>query len=92
MELRKWYMKATEQFGWSKKELIARILDNAHEEICVTDTDEAINQEETETTSQATNANDWKPNNCGKMWKVRKKWLLRKSSIRRRWLFFCKLC
>ena len=45
MELREWYMKAAKQFGWSKTELIARILANAHEEICVTDTDEAIKQE-----------------------------------------------
>ena len=30
MELREWYMKATEQFGWSKAELIARMIADAH--------------------------------------------------------------
>ena len=33
MELREWYMKAVEQFGWSKTELIANIAANAHENI-----------------------------------------------------------
>ena len=33
MELREWYMKAAEQFGWSKTELIANIEMNAHENI-----------------------------------------------------------
>ena len=31
MELREWYMKAAEQFGWSKSELIAAIDANVHE-------------------------------------------------------------
>ena len=31
IELREWYMKATEQFGWSKSELIAAIDANVHE-------------------------------------------------------------
>ena len=88
MDLREWYMKAAEQFGWSKAELIARILANAHEEICLTDTDVAISQEETETTYQAVKANGLKSNNCEEVWKVRKKWFLRKSSIRRRLLCF----
>ena len=33
MELREWYMKALEQFCWSKNELIAKINAHAHEEI-----------------------------------------------------------
>ncbi len=33
MELREWYMKAAEQFGWSKTELIANIAMKAHENI-----------------------------------------------------------
>ena len=33
MELREWYMKAAKQFGWSKTELIANIVANAHENI-----------------------------------------------------------
>ena len=37
MELREWYMKATEQFGWSKTELIANIATNVHEDIVLPD-------------------------------------------------------
>lgn len=33
MELREWYMKAAEQFGWSKTELTANIAANAYEKI-----------------------------------------------------------
>lgn len=33
MELREWYMKATEQFGWSKSELISGIAKSVHLEI-----------------------------------------------------------
>lgn len=33
MELREWYMKAVNQFGWSKTELIANIAVSSHEEI-----------------------------------------------------------
>lgn len=33
MALREWYMKATAQYNWSKSELIAKIADNAHENI-----------------------------------------------------------
>lgn len=40
MEQRKWYMKATKQFGWSKTELIANIAENAHENIVLAIEDE----------------------------------------------------
>ena len=40
MELRKWYMKAAKQFGWSKTELIANIAENAHENIVLVIEDE----------------------------------------------------
>ena len=33
MELREWYMKATEQFGWSKMELIENINNEVYKEI-----------------------------------------------------------
>lgn len=33
MELRKWYLKASKQFAWSKGELAERIANNAHEVI-----------------------------------------------------------
>ena len=35
MDLREWYMKAAEQFDWSKTELIAQIAAQAHEEIAL---------------------------------------------------------
>lgn len=41
MELREWYMKAMQQFGWSKTELIAMITSEAHLEI-VLDNEEEI--------------------------------------------------
>ena len=47
MDLREWYMKAAEQFGWSKTELIANIAANTHEEIVL-----AIEDEEGDTGSQ----------------------------------------
>lgn len=33
MELRKWYLKASKQFAWSKGEVAERIANNAHEVI-----------------------------------------------------------
>ena len=33
MDLREWYIKAAEQFAWSKTELIANIADNAHDKL-----------------------------------------------------------
>lgn len=33
MELRRWYLKAVKQFGWSKAELVEKIASNAHEKI-----------------------------------------------------------
>ena len=41
MDLREWYMKAAEQFGWSKTELIANIAANAHENV-VLDIEEEV--------------------------------------------------
>ena len=41
MDLREWYMKAVQQFGWSKKELIAKITSEAYLEI-VLDNEEEI--------------------------------------------------
>ncbi len=43
MELREWYMKATEQFGWSKTELIANIADRVHENIVLTIEEDVCN-------------------------------------------------
>ena len=88
MELRGWYLKAAVRFEWSKAQLIESILANAHEKMCITDNDEVIDQQVTETTSQPVKVNDWKIKTDWRMWEVRKKkWFLRKSSIRRRRLF-----
>ena len=43
MELRKWYMKAAKQFGWSKTELIANIAEKAHERIVLSTEDDTCN-------------------------------------------------
>ena len=48
MELREWYMKAAEQFGWSKTELIASIIENAHENIILETEEETYNLEKRE--------------------------------------------
>lgn len=52
MDLREWYMKAAEQFGWSKTELIANIAANAHENIILAVEEEVcyiVEQEEKQT-------------------------------------------
>ena len=40
MDLREWYMKAAQQFGWSKTELIAMITSKAHLEIVLDNKEE----------------------------------------------------
>ena len=55
MDLREWYMKAVEQFGWSKTELIANIEMNAHENIILAIEEEVcyiVEQEEKQAESQ----------------------------------------
>ena len=52
MELREWYMKAAEQFDWSKIELIANIAMKAHENIVLAIEEEVcyiVEQEEKQT-------------------------------------------
>lgn len=54
MDLREWYIKAAEQFSWSKTELIANITANAHENIVLAIEDEVcyiVNQGEKQTES-----------------------------------------
>lgn len=46
MEYREWYLKATQQFGWSKAELIAQIAAEAHLKITLDDTLEDENTTE----------------------------------------------
>lgn len=53
IELREWYMKAAEQFGWSKIELIANITANTHENIVLTIEDgEYYGEKQKQETSQ----------------------------------------
>ena len=55
MDLREWYIKAAEQFGWSKTELIANIAANAHENIVLAIEEEVcyiVEQEEKQAESQ----------------------------------------
>ena len=52
MELREWYMKAAEQFSWSKTKLITNIAMNAHENIALAIEEEVcyiVGQEEKQT-------------------------------------------
>lgn len=52
MDMREWYMKAAEQFGWSKTELIANIAANAHENTILAIEEEVcyiVEQEEKQT-------------------------------------------
>ena len=88
MELREWYMKAAEQFGWSKAVLISRIMAGAHDEMPTNDTDEAIKHEATEITSHSVKLLVWKSKNYWKMLVIKEKCLFSKSIILRRWLFF----
>lgn len=52
MDLREWYMRATEQFGWSKIELMSNIASNVHdimilnEEIGVSSTSERVSDDD----------------------------------------------
>ena len=88
IELREWYMKAAEQFGWSKAVLISRIMAGAHDEMPTNDTDEAIKHEATEITSHSVKLLVWKSKNYWKMLVIKEKCLFSKSIILRRWLFF----
>lgn len=56
MDLREWYMKAVEQFGWSKTELITYIAANAHANIVLAIEEEVcyiVEQEEKQTESDS---------------------------------------
>lgn len=46
MDLRAWYLKAARQFGWTKGQLIEKILSNAHEELVLDIGQEICDNEE----------------------------------------------
>ena len=87
LELREWYMKAAEQFGWSKTDLIANIAANAHENIVLAIEDEVcyiVNQEEKQTKSYRDAFVDIMNMIRQSVRRSRKQWLIWKGG-RRRW-------
>lgn len=86
MELREWYMKAVEQFGWSKTELIANIAANAHENIVLAIVEKVcyiVEQEEKQTESNKNLSADIKNKFHQLSRRIRKWWLIWKGGGRR---------
>lgn len=85
-ERREWYMKAVEQFGWSKTELIANIAANAHannvlaieEEVCY-----IVEQEEKQTDCNKNLSADIMNTIHQSVQRLRKWWLIWKGGGRR---------
>ena len=86
MDLREWYMKAAEQFGWSKTELITNIAANAHENIVLAIEDEVcyiVNQEVKQTESYRDAFVDIMNMIRQSVRRSRKRWLIWKGGGRR---------
>ena len=86
MELREWYMKAANQFDWSKTELIANIAENAHENIALAIENEVcyiVEQEEKQATPRMEVPATIKTVIHKAIRKVRKRWLIWKGGGRR---------
>ena len=86
MNLREWYMKAAEQFGWSKTELIANIAANVHENIALAIDDEVcyiVKQEEKQTESDRDSFVDIINTIHQSVQRNRKRWLIWKGGGRR---------
>ena len=86
MDLRKWYMKAMEQFGWSKNELIANIAAYAHENIILAIEEEVcyiVEQEEKQTESDSDAPVDIMKKIHQSVQRIRKWWLIWKGGGRR---------
>lgn len=83
-------MKAAEQFGWSKAELIASISVNAHEEIHLSDINVAIKQDETEVATQELNADDLYKGATDNEVKNRKQRLIKKRNMRCKYQYWGK--
>ena len=85
-DLREWYIKAVEQFGWSKTELIANIVANAHENIVLAIEDEVcyiVNQEEKQTESDRDVFVNIINTIHQSVQRIRKRWLIWKGGGRR---------
>ena len=86
MELREWYMKAVEQFGWSKTELIANIAANAHANIVLAIEEEVcyiVEQEEKQTDCNKNLPADIMKKIHQSVQRIRKWWLIWKGGGRR---------
>ena len=86
MDLQEWYMKAAEQFGWSKTELIANITANAHENIVLAIEEEVcyiVEQEKKQTESDRDASVDIMKKVHQSVHRIRKWWLIWKGGGRR---------
>ena len=86
MDVREWYMKAAEQFGWSKTELIANIAANAHENIILAIEEEVcyiVEQEEKQTECNKNLSADIMNTIHQSVQRLRKWWLIWKGGGRR---------
>ena len=86
MDLREWYMKAAEQFGWSKTELIANIAANAHENVVLAIEKEMcyiVEQEEKQTDFNKNLSADIMNTIHQSVRRIRKWWLIWKGGGRR---------
>ena len=86
MDLREWYLKAAEQFGWSKTELIANIEANAHEIIILAIEEEVcyiVEQEEKQTDCNKNLSADIMKKIHQPVQRIRKWWIIWKGGGRR---------
>lgn len=87
MDLREWYMNATKHFEWSKTELIANLVANAHENIALTikeDECDIVDQEKKYAKPKADIAANIKNIFCQFVRRIRQLWLVRED-VKRRW-------
>ena len=94
MELREWYMKAVEQFGWSKTELTAYIAASAHEDIVLSTEEEhkEVEQENTLAESKKCGLDDIKNLRNHPVMGIRNWWQNRKKGRRRWCTIFWEIC
>ena len=86
MDLREWYMKAAEQFGWFRTELIANIAANAHENIILAVEEEMcyiVEQEEKQTDCNKYLSADIMKKIHQSVQRIRKWWIIWKGDGRR---------
>ena len=92
MDLRKWYLKAVKQLGWSKTELIANIAANAHENIVLA-TEEDVCYIEVQENQKATSQNEVTcVRTCWTLIKrFRSRWRKQKGGWRRWPIMLCRI-